>query len=288
VKIRDFIGTSSADGKVRIMEDFQGNSIRAALPSTPAVVLGFFKAPRIGYRFRVFENEGSLKARIQEEKPKETKINIVTLDPKTRVLNIIVKADVAGSLEALEDVLKNLPQDEVALRLVESGVGEVSENDVKLARSAAAHIFSFRAKISNAALDLAEKESISIQKFDIIYELIQAVRELLEKSVHEEEKRKDLGSLLVLGVFLTDKKRQVIGGRVLEGEVRKGMRVEIVRKEETIGQGKITNVQHDKKDVLSAIKGHECGLSYEGGEKVEVGDQLKFFVEARPKVRLQT
>ncbi len=282
VRVGDFIGTASVGGKVRILEDFQGNHMRLALPSTPAVILGFFEAPRIGEQFRIFEDEESCKANIQEKNPRE-KVNVVTLDPEARVVNIIVKTDMAGSLEALQDVLRNLSQGEVALRVVEAGVGEVSENDVKFARSADAHIFGFRVKMSNAAVDLAEKESISIQRFDIIYELIQAVRELMEKSVTEEEGRKDLGFLLVLAVFLTDKKRQVIGGKVLEGEVRKGVRAEIVRGGEIIGQGKITNVQHDKKDALQAVKGQECGLSYEGGEKVEVGDQLQFFIEKTPK-----
>ncbi len=282
VRKGDLIGTSSTGGKVRILEDFQGNHVKVVLPSMPSVVIGFLKTPRIGEQFRIFENEESLKMAIHEEKPRE-KINIVTLDPEVKIVNIIVKADVAGSLEALEEVLKNLPQDTVALRIVQVSVGEVSENDVKLARSAHSHIFGFRTKISNAALDLAQKENISIQKFDIIYELIQTARELIEKSAEEKEGRKDLGSLLVLGVFLQDKKRQVVGGKVLEGEVRKGVRAEIVRSESIVGQGRITNVQHDKKDVPLANKGQECGLSFEGEEKIQQGDQLQFFIEKNPK-----
>jgi translation initiation factor IF-2 len=278
VKIGDFIGTASAGGKIRILEDFQGNPIRAALPSTPAVI-GFSKAPRVGDRFSIFKDEEALGAHIQEEKPRE-KVNIVTLDPESKVVNIIVKADVAGSLEALEDVLKNLSQDTVALRIVETGVGEVLENDVKLARSAHAHIFSFRAKVSTAALDGAGKAGVSIQKFSIIYELIQAVRELMEQAAKEEEGgRKDVGSLLVLAVFLTDKKRQVIGGKVLEGEVHKGVRVEVVREGAVFAQGRITNVQRDKKDVPIAGKNQECGLSYEGAEKIQAGDTLQFYIE---------
>ena len=286
VKLGDFIGTLTAGGKIRILEDFQGNPVKIALPSMPAIV-GFSKAPRVGDRFSIFKDEESLRAHIQEEKPKE-KVNIVTLDPEARVVNIIVKADVAGSLEALEDVLKNLPQEpfdpaqgkQVALRVVASGVGEVLENDVKLARSAHAHMFSFRTKISAAALDVAEKAGVSIKKFTIIYELIQAVRELMEQAAKEEEGgRKDLGSLLVLAVFLTDKKRQVIGGKVLEGEVHKGVRVEVFRGLEIVGQGRIANVQRDKKDVPIAGKNQECGLSYEGGEKVQAGDTLQFYIE---------
>ena len=108
VKLGDFIGTLTAGGKIRILEDFQGNPVKIALPSMPAIV-GFSKAPRVGDRFSIFKDEESLQAHIQEEKPKE-KANVVTLDPEAKVVNIIVKADVAGSLEALEDVLKTFPK----------------------------------------------------------------------------------------------------------------------------------------------------------------------------------
>lgn len=283
VGVGDVIGTHSAGGKIRILEDFQGNSIRTASPSTPAVVIGFLNTPRVGDQFQVFQDEESLKAHMEEEKPKE-KISVVTLDPEAKVVNVIVKTDVTGSQEALEEVLKNLPQEQVALRMVDLGVGEVGEADVKMAKSSNARIFSFRTKVSNSALDMAEKAGVSIQKFDIIYELIQAVRELLEQAAKEDDGgRKDLGSLLVLAVFLTDKKRQVIGGKMLEGEARKGVRVEIARGGVIVGQGRITNVQHDKKDIPAAIKGQECGLSYEMGEKIQVGDQLQFFTEQAQK-----
>ncbi|KKW14031.1 MAG: Translation initiation factor IF-2 [Parcubacteria group bacterium GW2011_GWA2_50_10] len=202
---------------------------------------------------------------------------MVTLDPAARVVNIIVKADVAGSLEALEEVLRNIPQEGSVLRVMHYGVGEVQESNIKLARSASAHIFSFRTKASAAALDLAEKEGVSIQQFDIIYELIQAVRELLETSAKKEEGRKEVGSLLVLAVFLTDKKRQVVGGKVLEGEVRKGVMVEVMREGEIVGQGEIANVQRDKKNVSLVGKGQECGLAYEGAVSIQRGDRLQFF-----------
>ncbi len=278
VRVGDVIGTRAAAGKVRILEDFQGKDIEVALPSMPAVVIGFLDAPRIGEQFRVFEDEESLKVHFPEEAPRETE-SVVMLDPDAKVVNIIVKADVAGSLEALEEVLRNIPQEGSALRVMHYGVGEVQEGDIKLARSANAHIFSFRTKASAAALDLAEKEGVSIQRFDIIYELIQAVRELLEASVKKEGGREDVGSLLVLAVFLTDKKRQVLGGKVLEGEVRKGVMVEVVREGEVVGQGKITNVQRDKKNVSQVGKGQECGLAYEGAVSIQRGDRLQFFTE---------
>jgi len=280
VRVGDWIGTKSANGKVRTLEDFQSQAIREAVPCMPSVVLGFIKAPKVGEEFRIFEDDQSSHDFLAEEKPKAREAQVITLDPETNVHNIVLKADVAGSLEVLEDVFSNFPSPEekhAVLRLVVSGVGEVGENDVKLARLSKAHIFAFRTKVSAVAVDLAQKEDVPIENFEVIYELIQRARELMEESAQEEGGREDIGSLNVLAIFLTDKKKQVVGGKVTEGEVRKGVKAEIIRDEEVVGEGKITNVQHEKKDVPSVSKGQECGLSFEGAEKIQEGDRLQFF-----------
>ncbi|HZX50116.1 MAG TPA: translation initiation factor IF-2 [Candidatus Paceibacterota bacterium] len=283
LRLGDWLSTPSSSGKARMIEDFQRQQIAEAGPATPAVVLGFLIPPRVGDVFRAFESETAVQEFVWENELKEVAKGASEVNPEAKLYNIILKADVAGSLEALEDVLHNLPQGEVQLRLVEAGVGEITENDVKLARSTTAVVFGFRTKVSVQAADLAEKEQISIETFQIIYELIQRVREAMEQSLKDEGGRQELGTLNVLAIFLVDKTRQVIGGKVVEGEVRKGVRAEIIRAGEVVGQGKVTNVQHDKKDVPSVAKGKECGLSFEAAEKVQAGDQLQFFVVRAPK-----
>lgn len=284
VQVGDYIGTPTAGGRVRILEDFQGNPRECAFPSMPAAVVGFLRAPRVGEAFRVFPDEESLKEFVKEEEP-GAKAQVVALEADTRVCNLVLKADVEGSLEALEEVLGNLPKDRAALRVLASSVGDILENDVKLARSAKAPIFGFRVRTSAAARELAEREDVSMRVFDIIYELVQAARELLEKEeTREPGGRKDLGSLLILAVFAASKKRQVVGGRVLEGEVRKGARVEIMREGALVGEGRIENVQHEKKDVSSVSAGKECGISFEGEERIQAGDHLLVFLhESRTK-----
>ena len=179
----------------------------------------------------------------------------------------------------METALLSIPQEEASIHIVEAGVGEVGENDVKRARSAEATILGFKTKISAAARDLAEKEKVEIETFEVIYELIERARKLIEQSIEDEEERKDIGLLNVLAIFLVDKTRQVIGGKVVEGEIKKGLKAEIIREGEVVGHGKVTNVQKDKKDVSVVAQGQECGLSFQAVEKVQEGDQLQFYIE---------
>lgn len=276
----DFVATGSTYGKVRILEDFQGQSIKEATPSTPAVVLGFLEAPVIGETFHIFEDEDAAQAFAQEHLLSGGKeVPHREEDGERKTLNIILKADVAGSLDALETALLSISQEGINIRIMETGVGEVGENDVKRARSSEAVILGFRTKISAAARDLADKEKVEIETFEIIYELIERARKLLEQSVEDDEVRENIGVLHVLAIFLVDKTRQVIGGKVQEGEVRKGLKAEIIRGDEIVGHGKVTNVQKDKKDVPLVAAGQECGLSFDAAEKVQEGDQLQFYIE---------
>ena len=201
-------------------------------------------------------------------------------------MNLILKGDVSGSLEAIEEELKKLPQEKVVLRVLKSEVGDINENDVKLAKSAKAKIIGFRVKQNSAAIKLAEKEKIRINCFDIIYELFQAVREAMEKSLAAEIKRKDVGRLKTLVVFMTEKNRQIIGGKIIEGEVEKGLKIEIIRGEDKIGRGKMINLQKNKKNIEQAGKGDEIGILYEGDVRIELGDELVFWKEEREKEQL--
>ena len=157
-----------------------------------------------------------------KKKRKKEKREIVFIEPGKKVLNLILKSDVLGSLEAIEQVLKNLPQEKVGLRILKKEVGEITEDDVKMAQIAKARLIGFRIKTNPLALKLAENQKIKIINFDIIYDLVQAVRQIMEKILVPKEIRIDLGKFKTSIVFLNKKNRQIIGGKVIEGEVRKG------------------------------------------------------------------
>jgi len=284
LKRGDILGTSSVVGKIRIMEDFQGKAIEKALPSIPVVVLGFESAPGVGEKFKVFDNIETAKKEMEGFlKPV---LEPLTIEPGQRVLNIILKVDVLGSVEAIEEVLKELPQEKVVLKILKAEVGEINESDVKLAIGSKAKVIGFRVKADLSAQNLAEKEKIKIICFEVIYELAQAVRDLLEKRVSSEIVRVDLGKIKILEIFLTEKNRQIIGGKVIDGEVKRGASLEVYRNEEKVGQGKIAKLQKEKKEIGEVSKGAECGILYQGDIEVEEGDILHAYIKESKKGEL--
>ncbi|TSC56907.1 MAG: translation initiation factor IF-2 [Parcubacteria group bacterium Greene0714_21] len=273
----DIVGTRSAWGKAKILQNFEGASVQET-SCTPVVMVGFEEHPHIGEEFQVFDSEDSARAFLSSKVKKES-TEVSSLSGRN-FLNIVLKADVAGSLEALEGMLSVLPQEKIVLRIVNSGVGDIGEGDVRLAQGTNARVLGFRTKVNASAKEFAERESIPLETFDVIYDLIQRVREVMEKSQESQLIRKDIGSLRVLAVFLREKDRQIIGGRVVDGEVTKGVSVEVVRNGEIAGQGRALNVQKNKKDVDKALKSEECGLLFVGSIQAEAGDILQFHILA--------
>ena len=304
----EILGTSSSFGKIKIMEDFQGNPIEKVLPSMPVVIIGFEKVPGVGEKFEVFNNIEKAKEIRQPAEKKEIKVSseAVNIEPSTKILNLILKVDVAGSLEAIKEVLKDLSrplnpdllpksadlanesndisQEKVTLKILKAEIGEINKSDVKLAIATKAKIIGFRVKINPIAKKLSQREKITMINFEVIYELAQAVRNLLDKKIAPKEIRIDLGEIKVLSIFRTEKNRQIIGGKIIKGEARQGALLEIYRQEEQIsaeqvGTGKIVELQKDKKKVKQITEKCECGVLYEGGKKIEEGDILKIYVK---------
>lgn len=287
---KDIIATDLALAKVKALKNFQEKEIKEALPSQPVIILGFEKVPAVGEKFKSYATEKEALAQIKIEEPKrEIGSTVLDISEGKKVLNIILKADVFGSLEAIEAMLKNLPQDKAVLRILKSEAGDISESDAKLAEMSKAEIIGFRVKIAPAVLkfmrnDLEKK--LRIKTFDIIYELIQSVRFSMEKTLEAEIVRKDVGKLRTLLVFWAEKNRQIIGGKITEGEFKKGLKLEIIRDNAKVGAGKIINLQRDKKDIDLLRKGDEAGILFEGNVKIEKGDTVVAYTEERKKSEL--
>ena len=244
----------------------------------------------MGEKFKSYKTAEQALAKIKKEEPKR-EIGSVVLDsdPNKKVLNIILKGDVFGSLEAIEGMLKNLPQEKVVLRILKSEVGDINETDAKLAEMSKAIIVGFRTKISSSVMKFMKNDlekKLRIKTFDIIYELIQDVRHGLEKTLEPEIVRQDIGKLKTLLVFWGEKNRQIVGGKITEGEMKKGIKLEVFRDDKKIGSGKIINLQRDKKDIDRLTKGDEAGILFEGNVKIEKGDILVAYIEERKKGEL--
>lgn len=287
---KDIVATETASGKIRFLENFLQKQVGNAAPGQAVVIFGFEKIPAIGEKFLVYLN-----AELAEERTvfpkKEVKIIKEELSEKEgqKTVGIILKGDYFGSLEAIREMLKNLPQERIVLKILKSEVGDITESDVRLAETTNGQIIGFRVKISQAALQLIKKDDrkkVRVKTFEIIYELIQNIRDGMEKSLEPEISRKETGKIKAMIIFFAEKNRQIVGGKITEGEIKKGDKLEVFRGDKKIGSGKIINLQRDKKDAEKLSKGNDCGILFEGNVKIEKGDILVAFIEERRRGEL--
>ena len=290
LKKKDIIATDSALAKIKLLEDFLGKPIENAHPSQPAIILGFEKVPGVGEIFKSYPTAEQALAEISiRKKKRKIHATVLEIDPAKKVLNIILKGDCLGSLEAIEGMFKNIPQDKVVLRILKNEVGDINESDIKLAKTSKAEIMGFRVKINSGISNLMKKDTknqVRIKTFDVIYEMIQEIRNRMEKSLEQDVLRQEMGRIKTLIIFFAEKNRQIVGGKITGGEIKKGLKLEVFRNEEKIGAGKIINLQRDKKDVEKLSKSSECGILFEGNVKVEKGDILVAYTEERKKGEL--
>jgi len=282
--VGDVVGTASAFGKIKSLENFKLGNIEEALPSTPVIVTGLNEVPEVGEKF--YKRVSLDEATAYFEKKERKKIGegeVLNIEPGMKVLNLITKADVQGSLQAIQEILKIIPQEKIILRILKTEVGEINESDVKLAVASNSSIIGFRVKVAPNVASLAERSDVRVLSFDIIYEMAQGVRGLMEAMLKPEILRKELGRMEVKQIFRTEKNRQIIGGKVISGEVKRGVQIDIVRKDEKVGKGKLIQLQQNKKEIDKVPQGQECGILFEGDTRVEEGDALEFFEEEKKK-----
>jgi len=269
-------------GKVRIMENYLGRKVNTAGPSVPVRIAGLQDLPNFGDRFVVVESEKMAREMIKTKTIKRRVLSITELsvdikEGKIKELKIVLKADVAGSLEAIKNSLKNISSQEVKINIIHEGVGDISESDINMAIASRALVIGFRVKADADVMNLARRENIKISIYDIIYQLIDDLSAALSGLLEPEIVEVELGRLEVLAVFKTTKNEKIIGGRVTTGKIENGSQIRIVRDKETIGQGKITNLQQNKKDISSVAENFEAGLKLETQTKIQVGDILECF-----------
>ncbi len=285
--LKQIIATDTAIAKVKLLQDFQGKALEKAMPGEPAIILGFEMVPGVGEVFKSYAGieEASKNLQIRTT-VRSVPQNDVQATSDKKISHIILKGDTQGSLEAIDAMVKALPGDQVVLKVLKAEVGDINESDAKLAETTRAQIIGFRVKINPGVLALMKNDTqkkVRIKTFDIIYELIQEVRQGMEKSLDVESVRKDVGKLKTILVFWAEKNRQIVGGKISEGELKKGLKLEVFRGPEKIGAGRIVNLQRDKKDVDLLKKGDEAGILFEGNVKIEPADILVAYVEERQK-----
>jgi len=275
IKKGDFVATQSAFGKVKKMENYKGEEIKEAEAGDPLILLGFEKIPNVGEKIKVFQNKEEAQKFIISEKEKKEKLE--KIEKEGKFINLILKADSVGSLEALKEILKNFSQKEIFLKVIEASIGEITDSDVELASIGNAFIFGFKTKIKKKIKELAQRKRVKIFTFNVIYDFAEELKKIIEKALKPKEEEVEIGKVKVLVEFWSEKNRQIVGGRIIEGRVEKESRIEIQRGEEIVGKGKLINLQKNKKDIEVGKKGEEVGILYEGEGKIEKGDILIFY-----------
>jgi len=299
LKVGDHIVAGPFYTKVRAMFNERGGKIDEAPPSAPVKILGFSEAPTAGDVFVVFEEESEAKIlankRLQliREQGIRTKRHI-TLDEIGRrlaignfkELKLIVKGDVDGSVEALSDSLLKLSTDEIAVNVIHSGVGQITESDVLLASASDAIIVGFQVRPSAKARQIAENEEIDIRTYSIIYQAIEEIKSAMEGMLSPEVVEKIIGNVEVREVFKISKVGSVAGCYVTSGTIERKAKIRVIRDGVVIHTGELASLKRFKDDVKDVQKGYECGLQIERFNDIEVGDYLEVFKEEEVKRKL--
>ena len=286
-----YIVAGSAYGKIRTLGDFADKPLKQAGPSTPVTVTGFKVLPQFGDRFVLVGSEKAAKAaaeahRLASEHDVQNStvssadlLQLMKRRKEKQLVNMIVKADVQGSLTSVIDSLKLLENTEVAPRIISSGVGNISENDIRMAASAHAIIYGFNVQLPPAVKRLAQRDKVHVRLYRIIYELIDDAKQSLEVLLAPEVIETEIGKLVVKGVFLTSKDQVICGGEVTKGKVEAKLLVRIKRGDEQIAEAEVTTVQRQQQEVKEVFEGEMCGLQLKTKGKllVEEGDRLEFF-----------
>jgi translation initiation factor IF-2 len=294
--VGDIMLAGSHYGRVKAMTDHRGKKMKTAGPSTPVQVLGLDGAPQAGDKFVVYETEreareiASSRLQLQREQSMRTKKHI-TLDEIGRrlaigsfkELNVIVKGDVDGSVEALSDSLLKLSTNEVQVNILSKGVGQISESDVLLASASDAIIIGFQVRPSGNARKLAEQEQIDIRLYSIIYNAINEVKDAMEGMLAPTVQEVITSNVEVREVFRITKVGTIAGCMVTDGTITRNSRVRIVRDGIVIHSGEILALRRFKDDVAEVRTGYECGISIKNFNDLEIGDIIESYEEKEVK-----
>jgi translation initiation factor IF-2 len=263
----------------RIMENFLGKSVNEMTFSSPVRLVGFDKVPKAGELFQSFQNKRDAEEAVKRWKTKNTlTFKTLTEENNKKIIPIILKADVSGSLEAIEKEIAKIKSEGALFKIVQSGVGPISESDIKGAGSNTdTIIIGFNIKTDKNAAELALKLGMTLSTFDIIYKMTEWLQAEMEKRRPRIESVEVTGRAKIIKAFSQTKERQIVGGKVLEGKIALGETVKIVRREFEIGRGKIVNLEKGKTKTAVVEEGTEFGIMIESKIEIAAGDIIESF-----------
>jgi translation initiation factor IF-2 len=289
LKTSDYLVAGSTYAKVRSLGDFRGKRIASAHPGMPAVVTGFKVVPAFGDLFRSAESEKAAReaasAMVRREQAKSLGVKKIDASQLTaaisagnvKELNVVLKVDTQGSLESLHESLGQLRNDEVAVKVVSSAVGDISESDIEFAKTAGALLIGFNVSLNSGLKALANREGVKAHLYKVIYELTDDLRDALSQMLAPEVVETVVAELEIKGVFKITKTNVVCGGTLTSGRIEPKLRLRVKRGDEVLGEGTLTSLQKDKQEAKEAFEGETCGLNVATSAGIELGDMLEFF-----------
>jgi translation initiation factor IF-2 len=287
-----FLVAGTSYGKVRTLHDYKGDILRAAGPSTPVTVTGFKELPQFGDFFSIVKSEKEARMMVERAKIEREKnaastnvtgadiLKMMTQKHDSQEMNVIIKADVQGSLTSVMDSLRLVEtKGQINLRIIASGVGSVTENDVRMAAGSNAIIYGFNIDLPPAVKRLSMRDKVQVKLYRVIYELLDDARSNMEEMLAPEVVETEVGKLKIKGVFRTIKDEVICGGEVMTGKITSNILARLKRGDEVLAEVEITSVQRQQQEAKEVFEGEMCGLSLKTSKKllVEVDDTLELF-----------
>ncbi|WP_203256423.1 translation initiation factor IF-2 [Hyunsoonleella ulvae] len=300
LRVGDYVLAGQHSGKVKAMHDERGKDIKAAGPSTPVSILGLDGAPQAGDKFNVFEDEREAKqiaakrSQLQREQSVRTQRHITLDEIGRRIalgdfqeLNIILKGDVDGSVEALTDSFQKLSTEEIQVNILHKGVGAITESDVLLASASDAIIVGFNVRPVGNARDIADKEEIDIRTYSIIYDAINDLKDAMEGMLSPELKEEVTGTAEIRQVFKVSKIGSIAGCMVTNGKIFRNSGIRLIRDGVVVHTGELASLKRFKDDVKEVSKGYDCGMQVKNYNDIKEGDIIEAFHEVEVKKKLK-
>jgi translation initiation factor IF-2 len=300
LKIGDYILAGKNSGKVKAMFDDKGNNVEQAGPSTPVSILGLDGAPQAGDKFNVFDDEreakqiASKRSQLQREQSVRTQKTLTLAEIGRRIalgdfkeLNIILKGDVDGSVEALTDSFQKLSTEEIQVNILHKGVGAITESDVLLATASDAIIVGFNVRPQSNARIIADREEVDIRTYSIIYDAINDLKDAMEGMLSPEMKEEVTGSVEIREVYKISKVGNIAGCMVMNGKIFRNSKIRIIRDGIVVHDGELTSLKRFKDDVKEVAKGYDCGLQIKNYNDIVEGDSIEAYQEVAVKKKLK-
>jgi len=300
LKIGDYVLAGTCSGKIKAMQDERGQNIKVAGPATPISILGLDGAPQAGDKFKVYEDEkeakqiASKRAQLMREQSVRTQRHITLDEIGRRIalgdfkeLNVILKGDVDGSVEALTDSFQKLSTDEIQVNIIHRAVGAITESDVLLASASDAIIIGFNVRPMGNARDLAEKEEIDIRTYSIIYDAINDLKDAMEGMLSPEMKEEINGTAEVRETFKISKIGTIAGCMVLTGKIFRDSKIRLIREGVVVYTGELTSLKRFKDDAKEVAKGYDCGMQIKNYNDLYEKDIIEAYKEVAVKKKLK-